>query len=153
MKASEIHDLTDKGIRVLIDGLRWGTSFHGAGWNPRHIEGIDHFFFYSLEYETGKKFLHGQPVCLGIYIGALLHESRADEMLKAMHEVGLDIRPEAMGVTWDEVANALFKMKDYVNRNKLWHSIAHDADIKQEFVDRVRNGVEAVYGRWEKKQA
>jgi glycerol dehydrogenase-like iron-containing ADH family enzyme len=53
--------LTDKGIEVLIDELRWGTSFHGNGWNPRHIEGTDHFFFYSLEYETGKKFLHGQP--------------------------------------------------------------------------------------------
>ena len=102
--ADEIHALSDKGIKVLIDGLRWGTSYHGAGWNPRHIEGIDHFFFYSLEYETGHKFLHGQPVCLGVYIGALLHDSRAEEMLRTMHRVGLDIRPEAMGVTWQEVA-------------------------------------------------
>lgn len=59
----DIRDLTDKGIDVLIDGLRHGTSYHGCRWNPRHIEGIDHFFFYSLEYLTGKKFLHGQPVC------------------------------------------------------------------------------------------
>jgi glycerol dehydrogenase-like iron-containing ADH family enzyme len=147
----EIRDLTDKGIRVLIDGLRWGTSFHGAGWNPRHIEGIDHFFFYSLEYETGRKFLHGQPVCLGVYIGALLHENRAEEMLKAIHEVGLDIRPEAMGVTWADIAKALFNMRDYVHRNKLWHSIAHDVEIKQEFVDRVRAGVEAAYGPWRGK--
>jgi hypothetical protein len=43
-------------------------------------------------------------------------------------------------------------MKDYVHRNKLWHSIAHDADIKETFVDRLRDGVEAVYGRWNEKQ-
>src|SRR5579859_3080358 len=87
--AQDIHDLTDKGVQVLIDGLRWGTSFHGNGWNPRQIEGVDHFFFYSLEYETGKKFLHGQPVCLGVYLGSVLHESRAAEMLDTIHRVGL----------------------------------------------------------------
>jgi glycerol-1-phosphate dehydrogenase [NAD(P)+] len=146
--ADEIHALSDKGIKVLIEGLRWGTSYHGAGWNPRHIEGIDHFFFYALEYETGRKFLHGQPVCLGIYVGALLHESRAEEMLQTMHRVGLDIRPEAMGVTWQEVATALFNLRGYVQRNGLWHSIAHDVEIRQEFVDRVRAGVEAAYGPW-----
>ncbi len=146
--ADEIHALSDKGIKVLIEGLRWGTSYHGAGWNPRHIEGIDHFFFYSLEYETGRKFLHGQPVCLGVYIGALLHDSRAEEMLRTMHRVGLDIRPEAMGVTWQEVATALFNLRGYVERNGLWHSIAHDVEIRQDFVDRVRAGVEAAYGPW-----
>ncbi len=146
--ADEIHRLSDKGIQVLIDGLRWGTSFHGNGWNPRHIEGIDHFFFYSLEYGTGKKFLHGQPVCLGVYIGSLMHDSRAEEMLQTMHRVGLDIRPEAMGVTWKDVATALFDLRAYVQRNGLWHSIAHDTEIKPEFVDRVREGVEAVYGPW-----
>ena len=146
--ADEIHALSDKGIKVLIEGLRWGTSYHGAGWNPRHIEGIDHFFFYSLEYETGRKFLHGQPVCLGVYIGALLHDSRAEEMLRTMHRVGLDIRPEAMGVTWQEVASALFNLRAFVQRNGLWHSIAHDVEIRQDFVDRVRAGVEAAYGPW-----
>jgi glycerol-1-phosphate dehydrogenase [NAD(P)+] len=146
--AEDIHNLTDKGIQVLIDGLRWGTSFHGNGWNPRQIEGIDHFFFYSLEYETGKKFLHGQPVCLGIFIGSVLHNSRAEEMLKAMHRVGLDIRPEAMGVNWKDVSVALFKMRDYVRRNGLWHSIAHDVEIKQDVVDRIKSDVEGVYGRW-----
>src|SRR4029077_15569605 len=109
--ADEIHKLSDKGIQVLVDGLRWGTSFHSTGWNPRQIEGVDHFFFYSLEYETGKKFLHGQPVCLGIYIGSVLHESRATEILHAIHRIGLDIRPEAMGVSWNDVAAALFNMR------------------------------------------
>jgi glycerol-1-phosphate dehydrogenase [NAD(P)+] len=146
--ADEIHQLTDKGIEVLIDGLRWGTSFHGNGWNPRHIEGTDHFFFYSLEYETGKKFLHGQPVCLGVYIGSLMHKSQAEEMLKTIHRIGLDIRPEAMGVTWKDVSAALINLRDYVRRNGLWHSIAHDTEIKPDFVERIRDGIEAIYGPW-----
>jgi len=87
-------------------------------------------------------------VGLAIYIGSVLHDSRAEEMLNTIHRVGLDIRPEAMGVTWKDVATALFNMRGYVHRNGLWHSIAHDVEIKQDFVDRIRSGVEGKYGRW-----
>jgi len=146
--ADEIHRLTDKGIQVLIEGLRHGTSFHGNGWNPRHIEGTDHFFFYSLEHATGRKFLHGPPVCLGVYVGSLLHDNRAEEMLQTMHRIGLDIRPEAMGITWKDVGMALFNLRSFVHGRGLWHSIVHDVDIGQDFVDRVREGVEDVYGAW-----
>lgn len=72
----EIHDVTELGIRTLMDALRWGgAAYHNAGWYARHIEGVEHFIFYALEYLTGKKFIHGQPVCLGIYIGSLLQEN------------------------------------------------------------------------------
>ena len=141
----DIRDLTDTGIRVLVDGLKWGTSYHGARWNPRHIEGIDHFVFYALERLTGKKFLHGQPVCLGIYIGSLLHESRAEEMLQAMHHIGLDIRPQAMGISWGDVSEALLGLRRFVNEAGLWHSIAHDVEIGADFVERLRARIEAQY--------
>ena len=144
----DIRDLTDKGIAVLVDGLMWGTSYHGAGWMPRHIEGIDHFVFYALEQVTGRKFLHGQPVCLGVYVGSLLHEARAEEMLTAIHHIGLDIRPEAMGITWDEVAEALTCLKAFVHDAGLWYSIAHDVEITPAFVARLRHGIEARYGAW-----
>lgn len=143
---ADIRDLTDRGIAVLIDGLRWGGgSFHAAGWMPRHIEGVEHFFFYTLEHLTGRKFIHGQPVGLGVYIGSLLHNSRAEEMLHAMRDIGLDIRPQAMGLTWDDVAAALAAMRGFVRRNGLWHSIAHDTEIAPDFVECVRTGVEAAY--------
>lgn len=143
---ADIRDLTDRGIAVLIDGLRWGGgSFHAAGWMPRHIEGVEHFFFYTLEYLTGRKFIHGQPVGLGVYIGSLLHDSRAEEMLAAMRDIGLDIRPQAMGLTWDDVGAALAAMGGFARRNGHWHSIAHDTEIAPDFVNRVRAGVEAAY--------
>ena len=143
--ALDIKNLTPKGIEVLLDGLQWGTSFHGAGWNPRHIEGIDHFLFYTLEQQTGRKFIHGQPVCLGIYIGALLHENRSEEMLNTIRAIGLDIRPTAMDITWDDVANALFGLKTYIKNAGLWHSIASDVTITNTFITSVRETVEDAY--------
>ena len=141
----DIRALNDVGLRTLVDGLKWGTSYHGAGWCPRHIEGTDHFLFYTLEKQTGRKFLHGQPVGLGIVVGALLHASRADEMLDTIAAIGLDIRPEAMGLTWDDLDRGLDDMRRYVNDVGLWHSIAHDVDITPGFKTDLRARLNRAY--------
>ena len=125
---------------------RWGgAAFHNAGWNPRHIEGIDHFLFYALEYYTGKKFIHGQPVCLGIYVGSLLHDAKPQEMLAAILRAGVDIRPQAMNITWDDVSHALLNLSDFVRQAGLWYGIAHEAQIDEAFAARVRSNIEAAY--------
>jgi glycerol dehydrogenase-like iron-containing ADH family enzyme len=143
--ADEIRALSDEGIATLIDGLKWGTSFHGAGWCPRHIEGTDHFLFYTLEKLTGRKFLHGQPVGLGIVVGSMLHETRSDEMLDVIARIGLDIRPEAMGLRWDEVEEGLLTMRDYIRTQPLWHSIAHDVPITPGFLADLRLRLDRAY--------
>jgi glycerol dehydrogenase-like iron-containing ADH family enzyme len=141
--------VNEAGIRTLVNAHRWGgASFHNAGWTPCHIEGTDHFVFYALEYFTGKKFLHGQPVCLGVVVGSMLHDDRADEMLAAIHGVGVDIRPEAMGITWDDVASTLGRIKSFVREAGLWYSILHEADITPAFVAELRRRIEATYGPW-----
>ena len=140
----DIREVNERGIRALMTANRWGgAAFHNLGWNPRPIEGADHFLFYALEYYTGKKFIHGQPVCLGIYVGSLLHDDRADEMLAAIVRAGVDIRPQAMGITWDDVSHALLNMRDFVRQAGLWHGIYHDAVIDQAFCDQARDAVEA----------
>jgi glycerol dehydrogenase-like iron-containing ADH family enzyme len=143
--ADEIRALSDRGIAVLIDGLKWGTSFHGAGWCPRHIEGTDHFLFYTLEKLTGRKFLHGQPVGLGVVVGAMLHEDRAEEMVDVIARIGLDVRPEAMGLRWDELEAGLLAMRDYVRSQPLWHSIAHDSPITPGFLRDLRRRLDTAY--------
>lgn len=141
----DIRAMTDKGIAVLVDGLQWGTSFHGAGWCPRHIEGTDHFLFYTLEKLTGRKFLHGQPVGLGIVVGSMLHESRDDELLDVIARIGLDIRPEAMGLTWAQLEEGLRTMRAYISSQPLWHSIAHDAEITPGFIGDLRRRLDRAY--------
>ena len=140
-----IRAMNDRGIEALVDGLKWGTSYHGAGWCPRHIEGTDHFLFYTLEKLTGKKFLHGQPVGLGVVVGSMLHEDGAEEMLDTISGIGLDVRPEAMGLTWDQLTEGLKTMKAYVNEVGLWHSIAHDAAISDGFITDLRRRLDRAY--------
>jgi glycerol-1-phosphate dehydrogenase [NAD(P)+] len=146
----DIHDATDHGIRTLMEAHRWGgNTFHASGWNPRHIEGVEHFLFYNLEKRTEKHFIHGQPVGLGVVFGSVLHEQGADELVAALHRAGVDIRPEAMGVTWDDVEAAMRTLGSFVRQAGLWHSIADERAVDDAVVTEVRDRIEAAYGQWE----
>jgi len=145
----EIHDVTESGIRTLMTAHRWGgATYHGAGWNPRHIEGVEHFFFYALEKRTGRHFIHGQPVGLGLIVGSVLHDAGADEMVAALHRAGVDIRPEAMGVTWDDAEAAMRSLGTFVREAGLWFSIADVRAVDDAVVGTVRGLVEGAYGPW-----
>ena len=138
-----IRDLTPDGIRCVVEAFQWGgASYHASGWCPRHIEGVEHFVFYALEAATGRKFLHGQAVCLGLVAGALMHGRRAEELREAVGLIGVDIRPEAMGLDWAEVDAVLRGLPAFVRREGLPCGIAHDFEPDCAFLDRLRRLVE-----------
>jgi glycerol dehydrogenase-like iron-containing ADH family enzyme len=134
-----IRDLTPEGIGLIVEAFKWGgASYHAAGWCPRHIEGVEHFIFYALEARTGIKFLHGQAVCLGLVAGALMHDRRAQELRDAVAHIGVDIRPESMGMTWADVEATLLDLRDFVRQQGLPYGIAHDYRVDRPFLDRLR---------------
>ncbi len=142
----DIRDLTPDGIRIMVDALKWGgASYHGAGWNPRHIEGVEHYIFYALEALTKKKFLHGQAVCLGLILGATMHGKRTRELLDAVTYLGIDIRPGAMGITWEDVFAAMHGLKDFVLRENLAYGIANDFTVTDVFLTGAREEIEGAF--------
>ncbi len=142
---ADVREMTPNGIRLMVDALRWGgASYHGAGWCPRHVEGVEHYIFYALEALTGKKFLHGQAVCLGIVAGSMMHGKRVSELLDAIHDIGVDIRPQSMDVSWEDVFAALRGLKKFVEKEKLAYGIANDFDVTDEFLNSFK---ELVYGK------
>lgn len=148
----EIRSLSEKGIRILTEGLKWGGSaFHNNGWNPRPIEGSDHFLFYTLEYETKKKFIHGYPVCLGIFVGSSMANNKADEMLDIIYRAGVDIRPEAMHITWDDVFKAIKTEKEFLESKGYWFTIVNDFKVTDEFCQTIKDKIIAKYGEWDGK--
>ena len=146
----EIRNVTDEGIRTLMLAHRWGgATFHDSGWNPRHIEGMEHFFFYNLEKISGRHFIHGQPVGLGCFIGATLQENRPEVVLRALVNVGVDVRPEAMGVTWEDAALAMTTLSRFVSDAGLWYTTANERPMDDAFAARIRDEIEAAYAGWD----
>lgn len=145
----DIYALNEHGIQVLTEALRWGgAAFHNFGWNPRPIEGTDHFLFYTLEFMTKKKFIHGQPVCLGIFVGSAMQGNDPEGILALIHRAGVEIRPEAMGITWDDVFKAIHYEKEFLESHGYWYTIANDFEVTDEFCQMVKDKVTALYGEW-----
>jgi glycerol dehydrogenase-like iron-containing ADH family enzyme len=137
--ADEIHAVSDAGIRAMAESLRWGgAAFHNAGWNPRHIEGAEHFVFYNLEYVTGKHFLHGQPVTLGVLLMSDLQGNDPERIKAIADRIGVRYRPEEMGVTWDDVGEALRTLRPFVEKAGLWYTVASERPIREDWIARMR---------------
>jgi glycerol dehydrogenase-like iron-containing ADH family enzyme len=142
--ADAIHEVSDAGIRALAESLSWGGSaFHNAGWNPRHIEGAEHFVFYGLERLTGKHFLHGQPVTLGVLLMSHLQDNEPDRIRAISDRIGVRYRPEEMGVTWDDVAAALRALPETVRLGDLWYTVASQRPITERWIAEVRDWLDA----------
>jgi glycerol-1-phosphate dehydrogenase [NAD(P)+] len=145
----EIREVSDRGIRTLMLAHRWGgAAFHAAGWNARHMDGVDHAFLYGLEHLTGRHFIHGQAVGLGTYLGSVLQDNEPDLILGALHRAGVDIRPEAMGIGWDEAATAMRRLAWYVRYADLPFTIADVRPVTDEIVDQIRGRISAMFGEW-----
>jgi glycerol-1-phosphate dehydrogenase [NAD(P)+] len=146
----EIRAVSDRGIRTLMLAHRWGGSaFHNSGWNTRHLDGVDHCYLYALEDLTGRHFIHGQAVGLGTYLGAVLQDNEPEMILSALERVGVDIRPEAMGISWDDAATAMRRLSWYVRHADLWYTIADARPITEDVVEQVRDRVYATFGAWQ----
>jgi glycerol dehydrogenase-like iron-containing ADH family enzyme len=146
----DIRAVSDHGIRTLMEAHRWGgAAFHDAGWNPRHIEGVEHFLFYALERLTGRHFIHGQPVGLGIVFGSLLQDNEPERMLAALHRVGVDIRPEAMGVSWPQAEEAMRTLPTFVREAGLWSTVVDLRPVTDALIEAVRSRIRETYGPWE----
>jgi glycerol dehydrogenase-like iron-containing ADH family enzyme len=136
---ADIHEVNDRGIQVLMEALRWGgPAFNNLGWNPCPIEGSEHHFFYRLEELTGKPFIHGQAVGLGTLLMSALQDNRAEDVKVAFDTAGLSYLPEAMGVTWDDVATTLRTLPEYVRRAGLWYTVALHEEITEDFIARTK---------------
>lgn len=98
---------------------------------------------------TKKKFLHGQPVCLGIFVGSAMANNHADEILDIIHRAGVEIRPEGMGITWDDVYAAIRHEKEFLESHGYWYTVVNDFQVTDEFCQMVHDKIIAKYGQWQ----
>jgi glycerol dehydrogenase-like iron-containing ADH family enzyme len=113
------------------------------------MDGVDHAFLYALEYQTGRHFIHGQAVGLGTYVGAVLQDNQPDMVLAAFQRAGVDIRPESMGIEWNDAATAMRRLAWYVRHADLPYTIADARPVTDEIVEHIRDRIHATFGAWE----
>ena len=82
--------------------------------------------------------------------GSILQDNEPEAMLAALVRAGVDIRPEAMGVTWDDVAEALRTLPAFVRAGRpVVHGRRRPADRRRRRRRASATGVTGGYGPWE----
>jgi len=130
--AGEIKNVTEKGIKTLVQLHIDTNNVQLAAKSPRPEEGSEHLFFYALEELTGRAFVHGEVVGTGIYV--LTHFQNNEEAIVEgeMEAMGLLFRPQDYGINQDEFIRTVLEMKRYSSEAKSMFSIVDVVDITRE---------------------
>jgi glycerol-1-phosphate dehydrogenase [NAD(P)+] len=118
--ASEVYNVTPKGIDTIIDLYRREVEFCARINTSRPEEGSEHLVAYNLEHLTQRHFVHGDLVALGIFFMTRLQNNRHDWAVDLMDRLGLRYR--VPGVTRQEMERCLVTLKDFVKEKKLFFS-------------------------------
>jgi len=140
--APAIHDLTDDGLRGLMELHRLIGKMCDDYGHARFEEGSEHFFAYCFEFVNGHTIMHGEIGSLGVLIMSALQGNRPELAREIVGRAGVRHRPEDLGITWDEIDAALRALPEFVARENHWYSIANDMVVTDEVLATARRAVD-----------
>lgn len=125
--AAEIGRVSDKGIRALVELFEAENDLCESFGNSRPEEGSEHFFAYNAELRTGKQFIHGEIVCLGILLMARLQQNNPDWVQALLGELGVLHRPSEIGLGPGELRDSLSTLGEFCREEGLPYTIITEA--------------------------
>ena len=139
--ADDIRTLTDEGIRTIVECYLEINDICIPLGHYRAEEGPEHFFAYNVEYLTGRTFVHGWLVGLGIQLMSQLQENDPAGIVAIMDHLGLPHSPRANKLSRSDVEHALETLHERTLADKRWYGIIHQRDITADFIERVTSSL------------
>ncbi len=103
----EIAAGTMEGLRVLLEALVSSGVAMGIAGSTRPASGSEHLFAHALMIVAKRKPLHGEAVGVGTIMMSYLHGLKWRKIRGLLRRVGLPTTAEELGVTEEEVIEAL----------------------------------------------
>jgi len=130
--ASEVYDVTPKGIDTVVDLFRREVEFCARFGNSRPEEGSEHIVAYAIEHLTRRHFIHGDLVGLGIFLMTRLQNNDHNWAVDMMTRIGL--RYTCPDASRDEIHAALTSLKRFKDDANLFFSIVDTVSITEAFI-------------------
>ena len=126
--AREIGALGRGGIERLMRLTEASTALMLAHGDHPINAGSEHLFAWTLESLTGRHFLHGEIVALGIVISSYLQQRDHSRLRTALDEAGVMHRPAQLGLEWDEIERTLLCVGAYNREVRRYNTIYDDME-------------------------
>lgn len=141
--AEEIKNITDQGIKTIIElFLEYHRISHTIA-TDRAQEGSEHFFAYNAEYVTKRTFVHGALLSLGIWISAGFFYDRREEIEDCLDSLGLEYTLESAGLSEEEFLATLRTLSDFSRQGGYYYSFVHDREIDEKKVAEILRALKA----------
>jgi glycerol dehydrogenase-like iron-containing ADH family enzyme len=136
-RPNDLRDVTEDGIKLLFDLYNEVNDICERWGNSRPEEGSEHFFAYNVEYLTGQHFVHGELVCLGVYVLSHIQGNNPERVHEFINQVGVRYRLSELEISRDAFRETLLTLKDYAERESLFYSVINETEFDEGLVDDV----------------
>jgi len=134
--ADDIRMQNDEGIRTIVECYLEINDICIPLGHYRAEEGPEHFFAYNVEYLTGRTFVHGWLVGLGIQLMSQLQENDSTGIVEIMDRLGLPHSPRANDLSRSDVKRALETLRERTVGDDRWYGIIQQREITAEFIEK-----------------
>jgi glycerol-1-phosphate dehydrogenase [NAD(P)+] len=131
----EIRDVTDRGLRTIVEGYMNVNTICLPAGHYRIEEGSEHFLFYELEERMSRSFIHGQIVGLGIYLMSRLQQNEADRISRLMEDLGLKYHPADLGIDRMTLEASLRNLRSYVMKRGYWYTVIDEQEMTDTWIN------------------
>jgi glycerol-1-phosphate dehydrogenase [NAD(P)+] len=139
--APEIGAVTAKGIQTLMNAFRTSATIHERIQHPQAGAGSEHLFAWALEAVTGRHFIHGQIVSLGIVIMATLQRNDPRLISQTIAAARVPFRPRELDLTWEDVERTLASIPAYNRKTRHFYTICDQTACDAETLNEVRAAI------------
>jgi glycerol-1-phosphate dehydrogenase [NAD(P)+] len=128
-RAEDIRNATPLGVQTLVELFNAEVRLCYQMGNSRPEEGSEHFWAYNLEFRTGRSFVHGDLIALGILLMSGLQENDVKGVKERIQALGLKHTPEDLHLSHETVCESLLTARDYAIEDQLAYSVLHARPI------------------------
>jgi len=139
--AKDIHAVTDEALEFLIRAYAEENALCLKVGHPRSEEGSEHFFAYNVERLTGRNFVHGELVSLGVFLMSRLQDNQHERIKGILDKTGVRYQPRALGLKRKEVEKALLTLPVYVKEEDLFFSVINEKGLNQHILEALLGGL------------
>lgn len=135
--AAEINQLTNQGIKTMVDLFMEYAKLANRNNTDRAQEGSEHFVAYNAEYVTRRTFVHGSLLSMGIYIVGSYFYDKHDEIDRLLNEMGQQHTLKSFCLSADETRETLRTLQKFVHDGNYYHSIVHDVALSDAEIEAI----------------
>lgn len=140
--AAQFRDVTDTAVETLIRAYIENNALCLAAGTAQPEEGSEHFWAYHVEALTGRTFLHGELVSLGVLVMSQLQGNEPERVRSLLEAVGVRYQPRDLGITRKEFGESLLGLPAYIEAEGHWYTIVDKRPPDLAFIERVSSTLE-----------